>query len=257
MSTIELLSWNVNGIRASYGKGFLDWLHKTEPDILCLQETKAHVDQLPKALQAIEGYHLFYCSAERKGYSGVALFSRIKPVSVKNGFGIKKFDVEGRVIVAEYDHFVLMNIYYPNGKASDERLKYKMEFYDAFLDTIDRYRDQGKSLVICGDLNTAHHEIDLARPKENEKYSGFLPMERAWIDKFLSHGYLDTFRTMHKEAGHYSWWDYKTRARERNIGWRIDYFFISENLIGHLKDACILSDVTGSDHCPVGIKLEF
>lgn len=257
MDKIELLSWNVNGIRAIYGKGFMEWLQSAKPDILCIQETKAHFEQLPKPLKEIDGYHVYYSSAARKGYSGVALFSRKKPLSVKNGFGIEKFDTEGRIIIAEFDHFLLFNIYYPNGKASGERLTYKMDFYDAFLDCADQYRSEGKSIVICGDVNTAHNEIDLARPKENEKYSGFLPEERAWIDKFLSHGYLDTFRILNGKKVQYSWWDYKTRARERNIGWRIDYFFISENIRTNLKKAYILSDVMGSDHCPVGIKLAF
>jgi len=253
---MRLISWNVNGIRAAHKKGFLDWLHSEQPDILCVQETKAHVEQLPKDLLEIPDYHVSYYSAERKGYSGVAFFSKVEPVSIQHGFGIQKFDSEGRTLIAEFEDFTLFNIYFPNGKASAERLKYKMSFYDVFLEYADNLRNQGRSIVVCGDVNTAHKEIDLARPKENEKYSGFLPQERAWIDKLLSHEYLDTFRVFNQEPGQYSWWDYKTRARDRNIGWRIDYFFISDNLKDRVTSAFILSDVMGSDHCPIGIEIK-
>jgi len=253
---MRLISWNVNGIRAAHKKGFLDWLHSEQPDILCVQETKAHVEQLPKDLLEIPDYHVSYYSAERKGYSGVAFFSKVEPVSIQHGFGIQKFDSEGRTLIAEFEDFTLFNIYFPNGKASAERLKYKMSFYDVFLEYADNLRNQGRSIVVCGDVNTAHKEIDLARPKENKKYSGFLPQERAWIDKLLSHEYLDTFRVFNQEPGQYSWWDYKTRARDRNIGWRIDYFFISDNLKDRVTSAFILSDVMGSDHCPIGIEIK-
>lgn len=256
-NTIRLLSWNVNGIRAVAKKGLLEWLVEEQPDILCIQETKAHEEQLPDALKRIEGYVTYYVSAQRKGYSGVALFTRQKPLSIIDGLGIDRFDSEGRILVAEYGDFILYNIYFPNGKASAERLKYKMDFYDSFLNQATESLRQGKKLIVCGDVNTAHREIDLARPKENETVSGFLPEERAWIDKFLSSGFVDTFRMFEKEGGHYSWWDYKTRARERNVGWRIDYLFISENLRNHIKSAFILSEVMGSDHCPIGIELVF
>ena len=252
---MHLISWNVNGIRAAHKKGFLEWLNSKQPDILCIQETKAHVEQLPKDLQEIPGYHISYCSAERKGYSGVALFSKTEPISIKHGFGIQQFDSEGRTLIAEFEDFTLFNIYFPNGKASAERLKYKMSFYDAFLECADALKSQGKNIIVCGDVNTAHKEIDLARPKANEKYSGFLPEERAWIDKLLSHGYLDTLRMFNQEPGQYSWWDYKTRARERNIGWRIDYFFVSDNFKNRVTSAFILSDVMGSDHCPIGLEI--
>ena len=255
MKKIRILSWNVNGIRAAYKKGFLDWINKEKPDILCIQETKAQQEQLADELINIEGYHSYFSSAIRKGYSGVAIYTKAEPKSIKKGFGIEKFDSEGRILIAEYPEFILFNIYYPNGKASQERLHYKMEFYDAFLKYVDKLKKKGKNIIICGDVNTAHKEIDIARPKENEKISGFLPEEREWIDKFLSHGYLDTFRMFNQEPDNYTWWDQITRARERNVGWRIDYFYISESLKKKIKDAFIMSDVMGSDHCPIGIEI--
>jgi exodeoxyribonuclease-3 len=256
MSTIKLISWNVNGIRAVHKKNALDWFYKQKPEILCIQETKAQKEQLPEALITIDGYHTYFASAEKKGYSGVALYSSIKPNDIKSGFGIKKFDSEGRILIADYDSFVLFNIYFPNGKQSKERLKYKLDFYEAFLDYADKLKGDGKNIVICGDVNTAHKEIDLARPKENEKVSGFLPEERAWIDKFLGHGYIDTFRLFNDKPGQYTWWDLKTRARDRNIGWRIDYFYISQSLEPRIKSGFILPEIMGSDHCPLGIELE-
>ncbi|MDH4210279.1 MAG: exodeoxyribonuclease III [candidate division WOR-3 bacterium] len=252
---VRMVSWNVNGLRAVYRKGFLGWLGDEQPNILCVQETKASVEQLPDELRDIPGYHVYYASAEKKGYSGVGVFSKLKPESVERGFGIKKFDVEGRVLTVDYGKFVLFNIYFPNGKISRDRLKYKMSFYDAFLALITSLQRTGKRLIICGDVNTAHREIDLARPKANSKVSGFLPEERAWIDKFIGCGLIDTFRVFNRQAGQYTWWDLKTRARERNIGWRIDYFFITENLRGRLDAAFILKDVMGSDHCPIGIDV--
>lgn len=255
MGKIRILSWNVNGLRAVHKKGFLDWFKKEQPDILCLQETKAQEEQLPDEVRNIEGYHSYFSSAVKKGYSGVAIYTKEKPQSVKKGFGIEKFDSEGRILVAEYSDFILINIYYPNGKAREERLRYKMDFYDAFLEYANKLKKKGKNLVICGDVNTAHKEIDLARPKPNEKVSGFLPEERAWMDKFLADGYLDTFRMFNQEPENYTWWDMVSRARDRNVGWRIDYFFISESLKKRIKDAFILSDVMGSDHCPIGIEI--
>jgi exodeoxyribonuclease-3 len=253
---MHILSWNVNGIRAAFKKGFSDWFLATKPDILCLQETKATEEQFPEVIRDAVGYYKYYATAEKKGYSGVALFTRQEPEAVESGFGIKRFDNEGRILIAFYNTFILFNIYFPNGKASKERLRYKMDFYDAFLENIDSFKEKGKRIVICGDVNTAHREIDLARPKENEKVSGFLPEERAWIDKMISHGYEDTFRMFNSEGGNYTWWDYKTRARERNIGWRIDYFLVSDNLKKSLKSAFILSDIMGSDHCPIGIEID-
>ena len=255
MKEIEILCWNVNGIRALEKKGFLNWLNQESPDILCLQETKAQPGQISPEVQQPPGYYAYWNFPERKGYSGVAIFSKEKPISVENGFDIKQFDIEGRVIITKYPQFILFNVYFPNGKMSQERLRYKMDFYDAFLHFIDPFKAGDEKLVICGDFTTAHKEIDLARPKENENISGFLPMERAWMNKFVAHGFIDTFRYFNKEPNHYTWWSLRTRARERNIGWRLDYIFVTENLLLSLTEASILSQVIGSDHCPVGIKL--
>lgn len=252
---MKLLSWNVNGIRAAYKKGFLDILSLENPDILCIQETKAHEEQLPEALMNIEGYYTFYSSAEKKGYSGVAIYSKKKPTNINYNLGIEKFDKEGRVIAADYDDFILFNVYFPNGKASKERLEFKMEFYFTFMDKINELKARNKKIIFCGDVNTAHKPIDLARPKANEKVSGFLPEERMWIDKLIECEYIDTFRLFNNKPDNYTWWDMKTRARERNVGWRIDYFFISKNLQDNLESAFILSDIIGSDHCPIGIDI--
>jgi exodeoxyribonuclease-3 len=254
---IRLLSWNVNGIRAIYKKGFMGWFNEANPDILCLQETKAHPDQLVEELKNVNGYESFFSSAEKKGYSGVVTYTKEKPLSVNHGIGVKKFDSEGRFIITEFKEFVLFNIYFPNGKASKERLQYKMDFYDAFLNHCKKLLKQGKKIVVCGDVNTAHEEIDLARPKENSKTSGFLPEERKWIDKFISAGFIDTFRMFNKEPENYTWWDMITRARERNVGWRIDYFYASKNLKSNIKSAAIHSTVMGSDHCPIELDLKF
>lgn len=257
MKEIKLLSWNVNGIRAIVKKGFLEWLNKESPDIICLQETKASIENLTDDLLKPPGYQTYWNYPERKGYSGVATLTKEKPISVQNGFGVPVFDLEGRVIIANYPEFTLCNVYFPNGKQNAERLKYKLDFYDAFFDFLEPLRTRGGKLIICGDVNTAHKEIDLARPKENEKISGFLPVERAWLDKLVAHGYLDIFRHFNNEPGQYTWWDMKSRARERNVGWRIDYFFITENLISKVDRAFIMPEVTGSDHCPIALLLKF
>ena len=257
MKKYQLLSWNVNGIRAIYKKGFLDWFKKENPDILCLQETKAHPDQLVDELKNVDGYESFFSAAERKGYSGVVTYTKLKPIKVQQGIGKKEFDSEGRFIITEFDEFTLFNIYFPNGKASAERLQYKMDFYDAFLKHCKKLIKQDKKIVVCGDVNTAHKEIDIARPKENSDVSGFLPQEREWIDKFLAAGFLDTFRMFNNEPDQYTWWDMITRARERNVGWRIDYFYASKNLKNNIKSASIHSSVMGSDHCPIELELKF
>jgi exodeoxyribonuclease-3 len=253
----RLISWNVNGIRAIYKKGFLEWFKSVNPDILSLQETKAHPDQLVDELKNVDGYKSYFSAAEKKGYSGVVTYTRHKPVSVKPGIGIQKFDSEGRFIITEFEDFTLFNIYFPNGKASAERLQYKMDFYDAFLKHCKKLIKQNKKVVVCGDVNTAHKEIDLARPKENSQTSGFLIEEREWIDKFLSAGFIDTFRLFNQEPEQYTWWDMVTRARERNVGWRIDYFYASENLKKNIVSAAIHSTVMGSDHCPIELELKF
>ena len=251
---MRVISWNVNGLRAVHKKGFLDWFSSEDPDILCLQETKAHEEQLPEEVRFVAGYRSFFSTPERKGYSGVGLYTKKAPDSVQFGFG-DRFDAEGRTIIADYGEFVLFGIYFPNGRQSAERLQYKMDFYDAFLEYAEKTRASGKHVVVCGDVNTAHKEIDLARPKENANVSGFLPQERAWIDEFLDHGYKDTLRIFNQEPENYSYWDMMTRARDRNVGWRIDYFFVDQVFAERLTDAFILPDVMGSDHCPVGIEI--
>ena len=252
---IRIICWNVNGIRAVHKKGFRDWFVGEQPDILCLQETKALRKQFPPDIRNVDGYYTYFSEAERKGYSGVALYTKEKPEKLENGLGVLEFDREGRTIIADYGDFVLMNIYFPNGKMSPERLQFKMDFYDTFLEYADKLKDEGKNLVICGDVNTAHKEIDIARPKENSKISGFLPEERAWIDEFLSHGYVDTFREFNKDPEQYSWWSYRTRARERNVGWRLDYFFVNKEFMKHVKSSTILNQVMGSDHAPICLDL--
>jgi exodeoxyribonuclease-3 len=252
-----LYSWNVNGIRAAQKKGLLEWVAAASPDILSVQETKAHPDQLDEALKSPPGYQVYWASAERKGYSGVALYSRLEPASVQIGLGIDEFDREGRTIVADYDDFVLVTAYFPNGARDHSRVPFKMAYKEAFLDFCNQLRQEGRSVVFCGDVNTAHREIDLARPKSNENHTGFLPQERAWIDKVVEQGYLDTFRLLHPDQeGAYSWWAYWGKARERNVGWRLDYFFITPDLEGRVAMAEIHSDVLGSDHCPVSLTLE-
>jgi exodeoxyribonuclease-3 len=253
---MRILSWNVNGLRAIYKKGFVDWFMGESPDILCIQEMRAMEEQLPLELREINGYQAYFCSAQRKGYSGVAVYTKLKPEIVRYGFGIDKFDEEGRVLITDYKYFTLLNIYFPNGGASEERLRYKLDFYDALLDFLVELEDKQANIIICGDVNTAHKDIDLAEPEKHTKDSGFLPQERAWIDRLLSRGYLDTFRMFNREPGHYTWWNFQLKARQRNLGWRIDYFFVSSNLRDKIKSAYILSHVKGSDHCPVGIDLE-
>jgi len=254
---MKLYCWNTNGIRAAARHGMLDWLTTVSPDILCIQETKvSDTSVLAPEVFVPEGYNSYWnWPAEKKGYSGVCIYTKEKPLKVEKGFGIAQWDGEGRVLVAHYDSFVLLNVYFPNGKQNADRLAYKMGFYDAFLSFCDNLKKQKKRLVMCGDYNTAHTEIDLAHPKENQNTSGFLPQERAWLDTYIAHGYVDTLRMFHPEAGLYSWWDVKTRARERNVGWRIDYVFVSDTLKDNVADAFICADVTGSDHCPIGVDI--
>ncbi|MDD5398167.1 MAG: exodeoxyribonuclease III [Dehalococcoidia bacterium] len=281
---MKLISWNVVSMRNMLDKAnltpagqpslpFLDWLKRESPDVICFQETKLQQPQIPPALENPAGYFTLWSFAEKKGYSGVATFSRKKPLSHSSGLGIDRFDSEGRVLMTEYPGFKLFNVYFPkaysprevatarkegaaNADKMAERLPFKLAFYDALLDHVDRLSARGEKIVICGDFNVAHTEIDLARPRENRETSGFLPEERAWMDKLTDHGYVDTFRHLHKDAGHYTWWSYRFKARDKDIGWRLDYFFISRNLAGSLTDAFILKDVWGSDHCPVGITLK-
>ena len=254
---MKIVSWNVNGLRSLAKDGYWEtFLKDLKPDIFCLQETKASPDQLSETFLSPRGYSAFFSSSEvKKGYSGVALYSKVEPLKVIYGMGIKEFDQEGRLVGAEYKDFWLLNAYFPNGGMGPERLAYKLRFYDAFLPFCEGLRKQ-KPVMFCGDVNTAHEEIDLARPKENEENTGFLPEERAWIDEVVAAGYVDTFRHLHpnvKDA--YSYWDLFTHARDRNVGWRIDYFFGSNELLKRVKKAEIHPDIYGSDHCPVSITL--
>jgi exodeoxyribonuclease III len=252
---MKFYSWNVNGIRAVQKKGFLDWLAQADPDILCLQETKAHPDQLDEGLLHPPGYQTYWAAAEKKGYSGVALYAKQAPQSVQIGLGRPEFDSEGRTIIADYGDFVFLGAYFPNGKDDHSRVPYKMAYKAAFLETCQAYRQQGKGVIFCGDVNTAHQEIDLSNPKQNQKTTGFLPIERAWIDEIVALGYVDTFRYQHPDQTDvYTWWSMVTRARERNVGWRIDYFFVSEDLLPRLGPAQTHPGIMGSDHCPVSIE---
>lgn len=252
---MRILSWNVNGLRSVQKKGFLDWFLSEQPDALCLQETKADVDQLDSELIDVPGYHAYFDSHKaKKGYSGVALYTKAEPICVAYGIGIDRYDTEGRMIIAEYPDFLLCNVYFPNGKM-EGRLAYKLDFYEAFLAYCDERKAEGKSIVICGDFNTAHHPIDLKNPKANEDVSGFLPIERAWMDKLEAHGYVDSYRHLYPDKVEYSWWSYIGRARERNAGWRLDYHYVTEDLLPRILDAKILTDVMGSDHCPVELVL--
>ncbi len=252
---MRILSWNVNGIRAAIRNGFFDWYEQDQPDIVCLQEVKARPEQVDGQLDRLGDAEIFWNAAERPGYSGVAVFSKVKPLSVQKGFGIEEFDREGRVLLLEYEDFFLYNIYFPNGQRDQERLDYKMRFYDAYLNHANDLKEKGKAVITCGDYNTAHKEIDLKNPKANEKTSGFLPIERAWLDTYISHGYEDTFRMFNQEPEQYTWWTYRFGARSRNVGWRIDYFFIDSAHKNMVKNAFIQMDVKGSDHCPLGIEI--
>lgn len=252
---MRIFSWNVNGVRAIEKKGFLDWIDQIAPDVLCIQETKAHFEQLPDTLKDIDGYHGYWHSGERKGYSGVATFSKKEPLHVQYGLGIEKYDKEGRVLITEFEDFLLYNIYFPNGQKDEHRLQYKLDFYDDLLEILNEQVASGVNVLVGGDWNTAHQEIDLANPKANRNNSGFMPVERAQIDTYIENGYVDTFRLFHDEPERYSWWTYRFGARQRNIGWRIDNFFTNQDFIENIADADIHEDVMGSDHCPVSIEL--
>ncbi|MCA9321306.1 MAG: exodeoxyribonuclease III [Planctomycetes bacterium] len=254
---MKIYSWNVNGIRACAKKGFLDWLDSERPDVLCLQEIKARPDQLDAALLEEHGYHVVWNPAQRPGYSGTATFSKVKPKESALGFGIDRFDTEGRVVVTRHGKVRLFNVYFPNGGQGDERLAYKLAFYDALLDHVGQLVAAGEDVVVCGDFNTAHREIDLARPKQNRKTSGFMPIECEALERWFEAGWIDSFRALHGDREHcYSWWSMRAGSRERNVGWRLDYHLISPRLKPRLRGAEIASSVLGSDHCPVIVDLK-
>lgn len=253
---MKIISWNVNGVRAAVRKNFFEYLEEEEPDVLCIQETKAHEDQLDETLLTPDSYYTYWHSGERRGYSGTATFTKIRPLSVARGTDLIPMDTEGRVLRTEFDQFYLYNIYFPNGTSGEERLQFKLDFYDQILPHFQKVR-KNKPLVICGDVNTAHNEIDIARPKENENNSGFLRIERDWVDKLVGKGYIDTFRLLHPDAKDiYSWWTFRANARANNVGWRIDYFFITPELVEKVTLADIQMDVQGSDHAPVRLGLD-
>ena len=254
--TIKIISWNVAGIRAGVKKGLWQKTRDIRADIYCFQETKAKPEQIEISLDYPSEYRSYWNPAQKAGYSGVATFTKMEPKTVIVGDRDNDWDDEGRVIITKFDEFTLLNVYFPNGKRDKGRLNYKMNFYEYFLKYINNLRDKGEKVIFCGDVNTAHKEIDLARPKENSNTSGFLEIERKWIDKLEENGWVDTFREFNQEGGNYSWWDQITRSRERNVGWRIDYFFVDKSLKEDLKSAFILSEIEGSDHCPVGITLD-
>ena len=254
---MKIYSFNVNGIRAWERKGMYDWFINLNPEILCLQETKAHKEQLSEALQKPNGYFSYFNSAQnKKGYSGVCIYTKKEPEKVIYGLGKPGLDQEGRQITLIYKNFILINCYFPNGGGPKERLEYKLKYFEEFLKFLKKLEKKNKKIIFCGDINIAHKEIDLKRPKENEKSVGFLPVERAILDKYEKDNFIDTFRFLHPKTEKYSWWDMKTRARDRNVGWRIDYFWVSKVLKNKLKKALIHNDIYGSDHCPVSIEID-
>lgn len=257
---MRLISWNVNGLRAVFKKDFGQVVTTMNPDVLLLQETKLQAHQRTDEMLNLGKYHTHWSySLEKKGYSGVAAYTQPTPEHVRDGFGVEWFDSEGRVLELDYGDFVLFNVYFPNGQRDEERLQYKLDFYEDFFKYTDSLKDQGRSIIITGDFNTAHNEIDLKNPQSNKDRSGFLRIERDVLDDIIERGYVDTFRHFYPDTVKYSWWSYRFNARKNNAGWRIDYFFATSDLIEKniIKDAFILNDVLGSDHCPVGIELDF
>jgi exodeoxyribonuclease-3 len=256
---IKLVSWNVNGLRAVLKKDFQKSFQQIDADIFAVQETKLQESQLSDEMRNIKGYesHWSFATA-KKGYSGVGVYCRVKPRRANTDLGISKFDSEGRIIEIDFDDFIFFNVYFPNGQMNEERLQYKLDFYESLFKYADEYKNQGRSLIITGDYNTAHNEIDLKNPKANENTSGFLRIERDWLDLIIANGYVDTFRHFNPDTVKYSWWTYRFKARDRNIGWRIDYFFVTKDIIDKawIKQAFIENEVFGSDHCPIGLVLE-
>lgn len=253
----SVYSYNVNGIRAAMNKGFGDWLAKAQPDILCLQETKAQPEQIDTAIFDRLGYYHYWYSAQKKGYSGVALLTKEKPDRVEYGMGIDEYDTEGRAIRADFGDISVVSMYFPSGTSGDARQAFKMIYLDRFLQWIEQLRKERPNLIISGDFNIAHKEIDINHPNRHNKMSGFLPEERAWVDQFLKHDYVDTFRMFNQQPEQYSWWSYLAQSRAKNLGWRIDYHMVTGNLKLRIAGAGILQDVVHSDHCPVTVTVDF
>jgi exodeoxyribonuclease-3 len=253
---MKIISWNVNGIRASHKKGALGEIFKCGADIIGIQETKSTPDQLTEDITSPSGYTSYFDSSkERKGYSGVAVYTKVQPEKVEYGLGIEEYDTEGRCLTLIFKDFAFVTAYFPNGGRDEEHFQFKLRYYDLFLKHVQKLEKKYGKVVFCGDLNVAHNEIDLARPKENANQIGFLPIERAWVDRVIGAGWVDTFRTENGDKVMYSWWDQKTRSRERNVGWRIDYIFVSDSLKSSYKHATVMDDFLGSDHCPVSLDL--
>jgi exodeoxyribonuclease-3 len=254
---MKIISWNVNGLRALLSKDVIGEVKDLEPDVLCLQEIKAREDQLTQEqLEVFNEYYSYWNPADRPGYSGVATFTGAEPDNISYSLEEDRFDIEGRVIRTNLEDLVLFNLYVPNGQRDLDRLNYKLDFYAKLLEVCDQLHNEGNQIVLFGDMNTAHQPIDLKNPKQNEKYSGFLPEERAWIDKYLEHNFVDIYRKFYPEKVQYTWWTYRLNARNRNIGWRLDYFLISKELSSQVKDAVIYDEILGSDHCPIGLELK-
>jgi exodeoxyribonuclease-3 len=247
----------VNGIRSALNKGALNWLLEYSPNVICLQEVRAHPEQLIEIQDSLfSNYETIWHSAERPGYSGVITMSLKRPLQFQIGLGIPEYDNEGRLIYIHCDDFFLFNVYFPSGQRGQERVKFKLDFYSSLLEVLEKLHSYGEKIIITGDFNTAHREIDLRNPKSNQKTSGFLPEEREWIDRYLESGFIDAYRSLYPERIQYTWWTYRLNARERNIGWRLDYFLVSETLMPRVKDVVIHDDVTGSDHCPVTLFID-
>lgn len=254
---MKLISWNVNGIRAVHKKGAFDELMKLKADIIGIQETKSTPDQLVEAILTPPGYFSYFDSAkERKGYSGVGAYSKVKPEKIEYGLGHDEYDTEGRCLTLHFKDFAFVTAYFPNGGRDADHFKFKIRYYEMFLKHVQKLEEEYGKVIFCGDLNVAHEAIDLARPKENANSIGFLPVERAWVDKVQESGFIDTFRALHPETVKYSWWDMKTGSRQRNVGWRIDYFFVNEELFPSVKKSDIMDDFHGSDHAPVILTVD-
>ena len=256
MTSLKISTWNVNGYRAVLKKGFDTWLQQDNSDVICLQEVKARPEQVEEGFRSWDGYTPFWNPAERSGYSGVAVFTRINPLEVGYGLEDPRFDSEGRVIWLRFPEFTLYNIYFPNGQRGMDRVAYKLDFYARLLQICDERHKNGENIVLTGDFNTAHQEIDLANPKQNSTTSGFLPEERVWVTKYLECGFIDAFRHLYPEKVQYTWWTYITNARARNVGWRLDYYLVTSGMMNRVKDVVIQDQVLGSDHCPVSLFLD-
>lgn len=252
---MKIWSWNVNGIRAAAKNGFEKWFSDVNPDVVCLQEIKAFPEQLDQFLLHPKKFHSFWFPAEKPGYSGTAIYSRKEPLKVTQGLGIPEFDKEGRVLSVEFDDVVVLSAYFPNSQRDHARLDYKLRFCDAMMKHLKGIVKKGKNVVLCGDYNIAHEAIDLKNPKQNENNAGFLPEERAWMTKFLSSGFKDTFRHFEKGPNHYTWWSYRPGVREKNIGWRLDYHCVNDELIDRVRESSIHPHIKGSDHCPVFLNI--